>query len=200
MREVGFANVLPLIGGRTGGHLTPVGRRRLGIVRRKSLTGPETRWITAVVAIALMLAACTGEDVPTGAQLRDTIPATVGAVTLSPKDLSDIMSGLVVDDAIAALGKGRDDASVAGGSSTAGEVDLIAVAVAGVTGPQLADAIAANWLPMTPAGMVAFGEKTARVLVGPSPLRAYVYQRGPVVYVITTADEGLAAAAIAALP
>lgn len=147
-----------------------------------------------------MIGACIGESIPSGAELSKTLPTTVGELTFAPRDLSGVMSGTTVDDAIMSLGRDRGDASIAGGSTTQGELDIIAVAVKGISGRTLAEAVAKNWLPMTPDKVVTIGEKSVQILVGPAAERAYVYSHGAVVYVVSTADERLATEAIEALP
>lgn len=138
---------------------------------------------------------------PTDGQLIFTLPATVGDLELQAGPVPrDRLIGLFVDDALQALGRTRDDASMAAGTSAQGEVGIFAVAVRGVTGELLHDVIAAHWQAMIPLGQESIGGKTVLVLTGPAPGRAYVYRRGMVVYVVETADAQLAADTLAALP
>jgi len=161
---------------------------------------PDPPWKASLLVALLLIGACIGAGIPSGAELAKTLPTTVGELTFAPRDLTGIMSGTTADDAIIALGKDRDDASIAGGSATNGEMDIVAVAVKGISGPALAAAVATNWPAMTPDEVVTIGEKSVQVLVGPAPERAYVYRQGVVVYVVSAADERLATAAIEALP
>lgn len=139
---------------------------------------------------------------PTDGQLILTLPATVGDLEFTsgavPRDR--FLIGLVVDETLQALGRSREDASMAAGASPDGDLRIFAVAVRGVAGEHLQSALATHWSGMTPLESRTLGGKAVLVLTGPGPAPAYVYRRGIVVYVVEAADEQLTAEALAALP
>lgn len=138
---------------------------------------------------------------PTDGQLILTLPATVGDLEFTSGAVPrDRLIGLVVDETLQALGRSREEASMAAGASPDGDLSIFAVTVRGVAGEHLQSALATHWSGMTPLESRTLGGKTVLVLTGPGPAPAYVYRRGMVVYVIETADEQLAAYSLAALP
>lgn len=138
---------------------------------------------------------------PTDGQLIVTLPSTVGDLKFTSGAVPrDRLSGLVVDETLQGLGRSREEASMAAGTSPDGDLSIFAVAVRGVAGELLELAIATHWRAMTPLESRTLGGKAVLLLTGPGPDPAYVYRRGIVVYVVEAADEQLAAEAIAALP
>lgn len=154
----------------------------------------------AVMIGGLALALSPDGTIPSKGQLLGTLPTSVDGGKIVATAVSDSLSGLVVDEALSTLGRGRDDASVVSGYSRDGMLSITAIAVRGVSGEDLRSALNANWLAQFPREEAIVGGKVVLPLVGPAPERAYLYTHRIVVYIVETADEKLAAEALAALP
>ena len=172
-----------------------------GVLSRAARIGLVGLLSAAVLFGGLGLALGPDGAIPTGAQLLSMLPTSVGDYELERGAMSDSLSGgLAFDDAVASLGRTRDDVSAAGGASARGELVVVAFAVSGVSGERLESAVLTNWSGMIPGAPQTIAGKRVFVLTDQGPDRAYIYRRALVVFVVETADPDLAAKTLAALP
>jgi hypothetical protein len=143
---------------------------------------------------ALLVVSCH----PSATDLAATLPKDVNGRGTQVAIIGDELSGLVIDDAIRALGKSRQDAAIA---TAIADPDLLIVAVAvnGIGGTSLLSALESHWTIAGPTTSATVGGK-AVVLKGSPGTTAYFYLRDPSVYVVETANDADAAAALASLP
>lgn len=148
-----------------------------------------------ILVAAISLAGCR----PTADDLARTLPTELNGEATRIVAVHDTMSGLVIDDALAALGKDVKDASVAIATAPS-DIVVIATAVEGVPGPGLLEALKSTWPAAGPVEKATVGGRSVErgaTIAGGS---VYFYLHGQVVYVVETGDEDLAAVALGALP
>ena len=161
----------------------------LGLVRRAALAA------LPLVVAAILVAGCR----PSADDLARTLPTEINGEATRVEAVHNTMSGLVIDDALTALGKSAQDASVAAATAPP-DILVVATAVNGVSGPDLLDALQSTWLIAGPVEQATVGGKSVGRSATIAKGQVYFYLHGAIVYVVETADEGLAAAALAALP
>lgn len=136
---------------------------------------------------------------PSAQALADTLPHQINGEPTRIVAVEDEMSGLVIDDALAALRKSRQDASVAIATADP-DVLVLAVAVGGTGGSELLDALETTWPAAGPTESMVIGDKSVTSSEEPSGARVYFYLEGSVVYVVETADVAVAESVLKALP
>lgn len=118
-----------------------------------------------------------------------------------PEGGETVLSGLPVDDPLAALGKSRKDASIVIGWDASGS-GIVAFGVSGVEGAALAQTVSETWLCAAVIGHseAVVGGKEVCVLEIRGGRRVYLYYKGDAVYVIETATAAFTEEALGSLP
>lgn len=148
-----------------------------------------------LLVAAIGLAGCR----PTADDLARTLPAQLNGEPTRIVTVHDTMSGLVIDDALTALGKDVNDASVAIATAPP-DVVVVATAVEGIPGPRLLEALISTWPLAGPAENVTVAGRSVERSATSGGGSVYFYLHGEVAYVVETSDEELAAAALGTLP
>ena len=162
---------------------------RVRSVRRVARAG----LLLAVAAISL--ASCR----PTADDLARTLPTELNGEATRIVAVHDTMSGLVIDDALTALGEDVSDASLAIATAPSGIV-VIATAVQGIPGARLLEALTSTWPVAGPAENVTVAGRSVERSATNGGGSVSFYLHGEVVYVVEAADEERAAVALGALP
>lgn len=160
-------------------------------------TGRGGPWLGHVVLLlaAFLMTACR----PSAQSLADTLPREVDGEPTRITAVQDELSGLVIDDALEALDKGRQDASIAFATADP-DVLVLAITVSGIGGTELLDALETTWPAGGPMESATIGDKNVTTSEEPSGARVYFYLDDAVVYVVETAEEAIASSALSALP
>lgn len=154
------------------------------------------RWLILWCAVAALLGACSSR--PTPDTLAQTLPERVGGeVTTITTPPANTLNGLATDDTLAALGKSREDSSIAYAVAPP-DLLVVAIAVDGVDGPTLLGALASKWPPGGDAITDTVGGKQVLLLDGASDV--YFYKYGDTAYIVETADLAVAEEVLSQLP
>jgi len=145
--------------------------------------------------MASLMTACR----PSAQDLANTLPTEINGQPARVVARGDELSGLIAHDAIGALGKTRQDASIADATADP-DIVVVAVAVDGISGADLLAALAKTWPTAGPTEPATIGGKSVLRREGQSDTRVYFYARESVVYVVETADDAIAEQLLQALP
>ncbi len=164
---------------------------------------PKLRLWSAMAAAVLLAASCSAPR-PSPAALLATLPQEADGTQLDFVQIVDdsFLSGHSVDPVLAALGKSRSDASAVFRISLTSQMLVGAVAVTGVNGTELLQAVTEAW---NSAAIIRRSEaviqgKPVVVLDVRGGERTAAYARGSVVYLVSSDSGEVVEALLAAMP
>ncbi len=151
-------------------------------------------------------------DTPASAVLEGLLPTTVNGTTVTVRSATDAKSiasdpsGRALDAAVLAMGKQPTDLEIGVAYDASQSVDLtiIAFRVAGVSADKLQPLVLHTWLANQTAGVTTTkanlsGNAVTHVSYGDSGADEYLFVFHDAVFVVETADQALATAAVAAV-
>lgn len=157
----------------------------------------------ALLALLLLVSCLAAQSRPSVEMLRESLPRAVNGIELSLVQVIDdtYMSGHPLDDALAHLSKERGDASAVFRGDPVGRLELGAVAVNGVSGATLLDALAQAWYGAASvhASPVNVGNGGWRVRTSRGHTTV-LYRRGDIAYVASSSDDALIDDALREMP
>ena len=148
-----------------------------------------------LAAAAVVFGACR----PSAQELTNSLPTEINGQPVVIQVVDSTLSGLVTDDALAALGKSREDASVVT-ATIEPDTQLVAIAVDGTSGTALLDALTKTWPSIGSIEPTTVGGKAVSKGEGANGTVVYFYVRDSVVYVIEATGTPAAEQVLAALP
>lgn len=136
---------------------------------------------------------------PSAQSLADTLPREIDSEPTRITTVQDELSGLVTDDALKALGRERQDASIAFATADP-DLLVLAITVRGIGGTELLHALESTWPNSGPTESATIGDRNVTTSEEPCGARVSFYVSDAVVYVVETADEAIASSVLRALP